>query len=70
MSKSLPKTHPCRKAACRIQLCLQENIYQQEKCEEVIQKMIKCCHEMNVMDSVQCSGFVNVKTTTPSVDKE
>lgn len=49
----------CRKEACRIQTCLQENGYQQEKCQDVINKLIKCCLEKTgAEEDIRCSAFL------------
>lgn len=50
------KDQSCQKEACAIQKCLEENGYQQDKCEPVIQKMIECCQKDNYKSYI-CQGY-------------
>jgi len=61
-------TEVCKKAACRIQVCLKENEFQEEKCQDVIDKLIKCCREKpQAKYDIRCSGFTNhMKVVEPS----
>ncbi|XP_011497300.1 PREDICTED: cx9C motif-containing protein 4 [Ceratosolen solmsi marchali] len=47
---------PCKKYACKLQKCLQDNVYQPAKCESVIEELRKCCIKSNP-DSSVCSGI-------------
>ncbi len=56
------KVCPCKKLACEMQLCLDKNQWQQEKCVQVLLKLQECCTK-NYGDkksgvSPTCSGFV------------
>ena len=37
------KADPCQKYACELQVCLQKNNYQEDKCQETIKRLVKCC---------------------------
>lgn len=58
---------PCKKLACEYQYCLERANLREEKCLNVIQKLIKCCQETygetgrlkHLPVSPTCSGFVN-----------
>lgn len=50
---------PCKKEACLIQTCLKDNDYQQDKCEDIINQMIKCCFSTpDASGLIHCSGFL------------
>ncbi|WBW74417.1 mitochondrial intermembrane space protein [Schizosaccharomyces osmophilus] len=34
----------CQKEACNLQNCIQRNQYNQSKCEEYINSLLKCCN--------------------------
>ncbi|XP_061391423.1 cx9C motif-containing protein 4 [Musca vetustissima] len=50
------KKDPCKANACRIQACLKENNYQEEKCKEVLEQMRICCLKWH-KTSLCCSGI-------------
>ncbi|PHZ16069.1 mature T-cell proliferation 1 neighbor protein-like protein [Rhizopus microsporus ATCC 52813] len=37
---------PCQKYACDIQDCLAKNNYQESKCQDLIDKLDKCCQDL------------------------
>ncbi|GAA5959966.1 hypothetical protein JCM8115_004477 [Rhodotorula mucilaginosa] len=39
---------PCHPEACKIQNCLLSNNYQQDKCEDAIANLYKCCAQFYV----------------------
>ncbi|XP_037950219.1 cx9C motif-containing protein 4 [Teleopsis dalmanni] len=47
---------PCKKYACRIQVCLQENQYQESKCQDLLEDLRLCCVKWH-KESVCCSGI-------------
>ncbi len=62
------KKDPCLKFACKLQYCLQNSGYVEEKCSSIVNELIKCCQEnyssfhndnLNVKEvSATCSGFI------------
>ncbi|XP_013118175.1 cx9C motif-containing protein 4 [Stomoxys calcitrans] len=56
MSSSNTKKDPCKANACKIQACLKENNYQEEKCLEVLEQMRLCCLKWHAT-SLCCSGI-------------
>ncbi|XP_060652081.1 cx9C motif-containing protein 4 [Drosophila nasuta] len=65
MSKA--RKDPCKPYACRIQACLSENNYQEDRCVEVLEQMRVCCLKWH-KESLCCSGIdlqkSYIKTTT------
>ena len=51
------KTDPCQKFACELQVCLQKNNYQESKCQEAIQRLVKCCQIWKEESFKVCSGI-------------
>uniref|UniRef100_A0ABD2VW21 Cx9C motif-containing protein 4 n=1 Tax=Trichogramma kaykai TaxID=54128 RepID=A0ABD2VW21_9HYME len=47
---------PCKKLACKLQKCLQENVYQPSRCEAVIEELRQCCIKIS-SKSVVCEGI-------------
>ncbi|XP_032596835.1 cx9C motif-containing protein 4 [Drosophila grimshawi] len=47
---------PCKLYACRIQSCLRENNYQEDRCTEVLEEMRICCLKWH-KKSLCCSGI-------------
>uniref|UniRef100_UPI00358F84B7 cx9C motif-containing protein 4 isoform X4 n=1 Tax=Myxine glutinosa TaxID=7769 RepID=UPI00358F84B7 len=60
------KRDPCKKQACAIQKCLQENNFQQDRCGRAINEMIRCCAKLS-QPSICCSGFRR-ELPSPSAD--
>ncbi|KAH8384639.1 hypothetical protein KR093_003769 [Drosophila rubida] len=54
MSKA--RKDPCKPYACRIQACLSENNYQEDRCVEVLEQMRICCLKWHA-ESLCCSGI-------------
>ncbi|BFG03647.1 cx9C motif-containing protein 4 [Drosophila madeirensis] len=50
------KKDPCKANACRIQACLKENNYQENKCADVLEAMRQCCLKWHKV-SLCCSGI-------------
>ncbi|GBB91596.1 hypothetical protein RclHR1_00190009 [Rhizophagus clarus] len=64
--KSTPKDknqQPCLREACQIQTCLQNNNYQESRCQKVIEELFKCCEELikSGGESPSCSKIVKKK---------
>ncbi|CAG9855997.1 unnamed protein product [Phyllotreta striolata] len=53
---------PCKPFACRIQVCLRENNFQESKCTSVINDMKECCRKWKNLSYV-CQGM-NLDTET------
>lgn len=51
------KRLPCQKEACAIQKCLQEHNYQEDRCQQVIEAMKKCCKRESAINTELCLGF-------------
>ncbi|KAJ7330652.1 Cx9C motif-containing protein 4, mitochondrial [Desmophyllum pertusum] len=51
------KRLPCQKEACAIQKCLQEYSYQEDRCQDVIEAMKKCCFRNSAINTDLCLGF-------------
>ncbi|TMW52226.1 hypothetical protein DOY81_002693 [Sarcophaga bullata] len=66
MSKYNTKKDPCKANACRIQACLNENNYQEDKCLEVLEQMRQCCLKWH-KQSLCCSG---IALDRPYITKE
>ena len=47
---------PCQKYACELQVCLQKNNYQENKCQEAITRLVKCCHIWRQESFKVCAG--------------
>jgi len=47
---------PCKVNACKIQSCLSENKYQEDKCLEVLEDMRQCCIKWKSV-SLCCDGI-------------
>lgn len=56
MSQYNTRKDRCKKEACRIQACLNENNYQEDKCLEVLEQMRICCLKWH-KESLCCSGI-------------
>ncbi|KRF97477.1 cx9C motif-containing protein 4 [Drosophila tropicalis] len=56
---------PCKVNACRIQKCLNENNYQEDKCVEVLEAMRQCCLKWH-KESLCCSGIDLNKVYLPA----
>ncbi|CAH3158416.1 unnamed protein product [Porites lobata] len=54
---SSSKRLPCQKEACAIQKCLQEYNYQEDRCQQVIETMKKCCSRNSAINTELCLGF-------------
>ncbi|XP_015605674.1 cx9C motif-containing protein 4 [Cephus cinctus] len=52
---------PCKPLACKLQKCLQDNVYQPSRCESVIEEIRQCCIK-NSSRSLVCDG---IDTTKP-----
>ncbi|KAI3379764.1 hypothetical protein SNEBB_007670 [Seison nebaliae] len=59
-----PKGEPCKIYACRLQDCLKNYKYQEDKCRSVIEELEDCCRRMRRKLTkeqygrlVVCSGF-------------
>ncbi|KYN38375.1 Mature T-cell proliferation 1 neighbor protein [Trachymyrmex septentrionalis] len=48
-------TDPCKKIACKLQTCLQDNVFQPSRCQDVLEQIRKCC--MKHSDSAVCDGI-------------
>ena len=48
---------PCQKYACEVQVCLQRNNYQENKCQETIKNLVKCCQLWGEESFKVCSGI-------------
>ncbi|CAG8663947.1 8504_t:CDS:1, partial [Ambispora gerdemannii] len=57
------KDDKCHKEACEIQTCLSQHNYNEQKCEDVINKFRECCYKLSEIggQSVSCSGVVRKK---------
>ena len=53
----MPSKDPCLKYACKIQVCLEKNKYQESKCQFEINNILKCCQRYEHLNLVCCSGF-------------
>ncbi|CAI9736982.1 Hypothetical predicted protein [Octopus vulgaris] len=62
-------TDPCKKLACQIQACLQENRYQEAKCQEVINLMLKCCEKYGAKSNC-CDGFKDMWKEFPKTNSQ
>jgi len=51
------KEDPCQKPACQLQVCLQKNNYQEEKCQKVLQSLVDCCALWNDQSWKVCQGI-------------
>ncbi|XP_014474874.1 PREDICTED: cx9C motif-containing protein 4 [Dinoponera quadriceps] len=51
-----PDADPCKKFACKLQKCLNENIYQPSRCQEVIEELRICCRKYSNQSTV-CEGI-------------
>ncbi|XP_022238423.1 cx9C motif-containing protein 4-like [Limulus polyphemus] len=61
----MPKdTDPCQKQACAIQKCLQENNYNEDACQYVVEAMRHCCKKF-YDNSKCCSGFQKPDKAVP-----
>lgn len=49
-------TDPCKPFACKLQKCLQDNVYQPSRCESVIEEIRQCCIK-HAAESISCSGI-------------
>ncbi|XP_046676198.1 cx9C motif-containing protein 4 [Homalodisca vitripennis] len=47
---------PCKPHACRIQKCLHENNFQEDKCRQYIEYLRECCVKWGSV-STSCSGI-------------
>ncbi|XP_024086014.1 cx9C motif-containing protein 4 isoform X2 [Cimex lectularius] len=47
---------PCKAYACKIQKCLHENKFQENKCQEFIEYLRECCVIWKDQ-SISCSGI-------------
>lgn len=56
------KNDPCKKIACELQSCLKNHGYQEENCQNLIEKLRKCCIEAYQVNSkstsATCSGLI------------
>ncbi|XP_016977136.1 cx9C motif-containing protein 4 [Drosophila rhopaloa] len=59
---------PCKANACRIQACLNENNYQEDKCLKVLEDMRQCCLKWH-KESLCCSGIDLEKVYLPEASK-
>ena len=46
----------CQSQACAIQDCLAKNDYQDDRCRDVINKMMECCEQVHYKSYI-CDGF-------------
>jgi hypothetical protein len=69
MKKSKP-TSPCHSAACAIQACLTANGYQEDKCKDVINKLLKCCEKHRDTEDPACGGVYRKREATRSTESE
>ena len=53
---------PCQSQACAIQECLKKHNFQEEKCEDVIQRMLECCKKFE-KESYICEGMKEYDTS-------
>ena len=51
-----PIKEPCQKYACAIQTCLKAKNYDQDKCQDAIEAMMKCCANLTTYSYI-CQGF-------------
>ncbi|XP_044730013.1 cx9C motif-containing protein 4 [Chrysoperla carnea] len=51
-----PYIDPCKKFACRIQKCLQEHNFQEDRCQLEIEELRQCCVKWK-SESICCSGI-------------
>lgn len=58
---------PCKANACKIQACLTENKYIEEKCLDVLEEMRQCCIKWKSV-SLCCEGIDINKTYKSSED--
>ncbi|CAB4386434.1 unnamed protein product [Rhizophagus irregularis] len=56
-------TQPCLREACQIQTCLQNNNFQESRCQKVINELFNCCEELlkSGGESPSCSSVNNKK---------
>ncbi|XP_011150355.1 cx9C motif-containing protein 4 isoform X1 [Harpegnathos saltator] len=47
---------PCKQFACKLQKCLNDNIYQPSHCQSVIEELRICCKK-HTRDSLVCDGI-------------
>ncbi|XP_076177277.1 cx9C motif-containing protein 4-like isoform X1 [Ptiloglossa arizonensis] len=47
---------PCKKFACKLQQCLNDNIYQPSRCESVLEEIRRCCIVHKSVSKV-CEGI-------------
>ncbi|CAB4480929.1 cx9C motif-containing protein 4 [Rhizophagus irregularis DAOM 181602=DAOM 197198] len=54
-------TQPCLREACQIQTCLQNNNFQESRCQKVINELFNCCEELlkSGGESPSCSSLLN-----------
>ncbi|XP_037813965.1 cx9C motif-containing protein 4 [Lucilia sericata] len=69
MSQYNTKKDPCKANACRIQACLKENNYQEDKCLEVLEQMRQCCLKWH-KQSLCCSGIYLERPYIKSEEKQ
>lgn len=57
---------PCKKFACEWQYCLKKHDFREERCQNLIEQLRKCCIETFASTSgpisPTCSGFLNKRT--------
>jgi len=61
----MPKRDPCMKQACDIQVCLQGNNYNEDKCKKFFESLTKCCEKF-WKNSVVCEGVPTESKKTPT----
>ncbi|CAG8525039.1 9405_t:CDS:2 [Funneliformis mosseae] len=56
-------SQPCLREACQIQTCLQENDFQEARCQNAIDKLLQCCEKLlkSGGESPSCSSVKNKK---------
>ncbi|XP_011345201.1 cx9C motif-containing protein 4 [Ooceraea biroi] len=52
---------PCKEFACKLQKCLQDNVFQPSRCQGVIEELRQCCTKRTTNSTV-CDG---INTTKP-----
>jgi hypothetical protein len=58
---------PCKANACKIQACLKDNNYIEEKCLDVLEEMRQCCIKWKPV-SLCCEGIDIDKSHNPTKD--
>ena len=48
---------PCQKYACELQVCLKNNNFQENKCQNALERLVKCCSLWRQESFKVCSGI-------------